>query len=243
MIFISYSRKDSKYVTLLVNICKAEKINFYIDIHNINFGEKWLPALEKAISESEKFYLFWSKNSNKSEFVQKEIELVNKKDDPVIIPIILDRTPLPEKVSEYNGFEYVKNEYDELRKVEKSKNFYKISTYVLSIALIALFLSTTFNSNSLLYNNPSGFETYEQLNGEDTRGIEKDNGNTQAADSTISLPTIAEDEMVHENQNNFILSPEFLSLLLVIVITYLFVNYRIKRSLFNTKVKEFINHI
>ncbi|WP_373494428.1 toll/interleukin-1 receptor domain-containing protein [Aquiflexum sp.] len=234
MIFISYSRKDSKYVTLLVNICKTQNIKVFIDIESINFSEKWFPALEKAINESEKFYLFWSRNAFQSENVLNEIELVSKKESPVIIPIIMDKTPLPEKISEFNGFEYIKNEYDELRNREKTNKFYKVSTYILSFLLI---VSTTYILRPNIYN-----ENVEEYSNLDSL-ISFDDETINQLDSLVYGIIVEDESILVETDFNIGYYPEYLILLFFFITAFLFINYQIHKRQFKIKVNEFVSHI
>jgi hypothetical protein len=103
MIFISYSRKDEYLVHPLVHLLRASGQSVFIDVENIDYGYDWQSALGKAIKESDRFLLFWSKASLGSEYVRCEFETAIKTPSCKIVPVLLDNTPLPAVLSRFQG--------------------------------------------------------------------------------------------------------------------------------------------
>lgn len=69
--FISYSRKDKTEV--LKRVQALQKITkIWIDFYSLRSGQNWRDELRNAISKSDIFYLFWSKNAAESLWVERE---------------------------------------------------------------------------------------------------------------------------------------------------------------------------
>lgn len=114
-VFISYAHKDKKLVSgYFVNRFKDEQLSsIWIDEQNIKPGDDFPVEIKNAIRDSEVFLFFYSKDSNKSDWVQREIKyaLEYKK---IIIPVLLDdleKEPNNENNEMYdellNNIEYV----------------------------------------------------------------------------------------------------------------------------------------
>ena len=98
-IFVSYSSRDRTEVLKRVQVIDVSKDEFFMDLLDLNAGERWEKELYRNISSCDAFYIFWSKNAQKSEWVLKELEFAcglqqNHTDDlPDIVPIILEVPP------------------------------------------------------------------------------------------------------------------------------------------------------
>lgn len=86
-LFISYSRKDKKYVSKLVGKLKKEGFEVWID-DRIDYGSQWPLAIETAIDHCEFFILIASENSRQSEWVQNELARA-KRLNKQIFPLLL----------------------------------------------------------------------------------------------------------------------------------------------------------
>jgi formylglycine-generating enzyme required for sulfatase activity len=87
-IFISYSHKDKEYVHKLHEALKNEGFDVWID-DRIDYGDKWLQAIEKNLDECDAFIIVMSKNSYESEMVQNEITRARDLEKQ-IFPLLLD---------------------------------------------------------------------------------------------------------------------------------------------------------
>jgi TIR domain len=101
-VFISYSRADSADVHDAVELLRAGGVKVFLDVADIDFGERWKDVLFKALNRCERVMVFWSQAAAASEWVGREwryaIELGKK-----IVPTLLDLTPLPAELAEYQA--------------------------------------------------------------------------------------------------------------------------------------------
>jgi hypothetical protein len=113
LIFISYSRRDQRLVSPVVNLLRAALIGLtsgsgsgwelvFQDIVSIPPGVQWRQSLERAIKRSKKVFLFWCSHSFVSVEVKREYELALSL-RKTLVPVILDDTPLPHAVAKYQG--------------------------------------------------------------------------------------------------------------------------------------------
>lgn len=96
-VFISYSRKDSQFVSTFLPLFREHGINAWIDIDGIYTGEAFKKVITKAIKSSKVFLFFSSAASNSSEWTAKEINLAvlfKKK----IIPIKINQEEYNDEV-------------------------------------------------------------------------------------------------------------------------------------------------
>lgn len=91
--FISYDHKDLPLVLSRVQGIQLARpdMDLFIDMHSLNRGEHWESRLYNEILRRDLFYLFWSSNAAKSEWVNRELTyaLSNKNED-AIEPIPLE---------------------------------------------------------------------------------------------------------------------------------------------------------
>jgi hypothetical protein len=103
--FASYSTKDTKEVLSRIQamVIVAPWLKVYIDFDGIRAGQYWKEELKKSISNMDVFYLFWSKNAAKSDWVKKEWHCALKlRGLDYIQPVPLvnpDRVPPPAELS------------------------------------------------------------------------------------------------------------------------------------------------
>jgi TolB-like protein len=71
-VFASYSRQDAAVVRQLEAFASALGDQYLIDVTSIRAGERWQPRIEQLIEEADVFQLFWSWNSIRSDYVQRE---------------------------------------------------------------------------------------------------------------------------------------------------------------------------
>jgi hypothetical protein len=63
-----------------------------VDLVALQTGEKWEPALERAIEACDRFLLFWSRNAHTSKFVRREWTFaLDKHGDDVLQMLLLER--------------------------------------------------------------------------------------------------------------------------------------------------------
>jgi len=95
-VFISYSSKDTTKVEQVKKIFDNSSIDFFEAEQSILLGESILNEIKSNIKSCDLFLLLWSRNSKKSEWVQKEIGIAIS-EEKSIIPVILDKKiPVPD---------------------------------------------------------------------------------------------------------------------------------------------------
>jgi WD40 repeat protein len=87
-VFLSYSRKDTKFVSEIFELLSVRKREAWIDLHDIDYSVKWWEEICNGIDGSDNFVLFVSQNSLESLFCHREIQhaLEHKKR---IIPFLI----------------------------------------------------------------------------------------------------------------------------------------------------------
>ncbi|MCB9452923.1 MAG: SUMF1/EgtB/PvdO family nonheme iron enzyme [Anaerolineaceae bacterium] len=87
-IFISYSHEDQDYVTQLANDLCQHGFDVWMD-GRINYGNRWWRTIEDALKSCAAFVIVMSPNSEKSEWVEREILLAKREEKP-ILPLLLE---------------------------------------------------------------------------------------------------------------------------------------------------------
>ena len=92
-VFVSYSSEDRKLVNTIVNMMKEEGIRYWKAPEMIPAGSSYAREIPRAIKECEVFLLVLSRTSQKSIWVEKEIDsaISHRK---TIIPFQIDDIPL-----------------------------------------------------------------------------------------------------------------------------------------------------
>ena len=98
-VFISYSRKDTAVADQIAQAFDASGISYFMDRQEMDGGLESSKILATAIKESAVFLFLASKNSYESKYTRNEVAYVfNKKEDPQIIPYIIDGSTLPDEL-------------------------------------------------------------------------------------------------------------------------------------------------
>jgi len=88
-VFISYSRNDRDFVERLIDGLRSEGINTWTDLENISPGANWKREIERGIFQSAALIYVSSKNSVKSNYMEKELSAFMRGGGRVI-PIVID---------------------------------------------------------------------------------------------------------------------------------------------------------
>ncbi len=99
-IFASYSHRDEKFVKPMIQYLRPTGAVVFRDGDAIPPGKKWAVVIAEAIEGCRIMYIFWCAHSANSGEVRKEWEraIFLRKD---IVPVLLDDTPLPGNLAEY----------------------------------------------------------------------------------------------------------------------------------------------
>lgn len=102
VVFVSYARVDRLAVEPAVDLLRAGGVEVFVDVLSIGFGERWKDVLIDALARCERVLVFWSRAAAASEWVDREWRsalAMGKK----IVPTLLDRTPLPAELAEFQA--------------------------------------------------------------------------------------------------------------------------------------------
>lgn len=89
-VFISYSSDDQKVVEGLCAYLEAQKIRCFVAYRDIPRGVVWARAIVEALDESRMMVVVFSANFNRSEQVDREIELASEDKKPILTFRITD---------------------------------------------------------------------------------------------------------------------------------------------------------
>lgn len=106
-LFVSYSSADSELVIPIVSLLRATDSDVFRDADNIKPGMKWQPTLYWGLRRATTVIVFWCRHAETSKWVRREyMEAVSlgKK----IITLVLDTTPLPSVLREFQTLDFRK---------------------------------------------------------------------------------------------------------------------------------------
>ncbi|NJL55722.1 SUMF1/EgtB/PvdO family nonheme iron enzyme [bacterium] len=106
LVFVSYSRKDKKFVRRLVSDLKENNIPVWLDEFDIAPGVRWDRAIEDALQNSTHFLLVMSQNSVVSENVRDEIDLALEA-GKIIVPVKIDNCVPPLRVRRVQWTDFI----------------------------------------------------------------------------------------------------------------------------------------
>ena len=105
-VFASYSSEDVRLVGPIANILRAAFSDptpvVFFSRDSIPVGEERPKMLMGAIGLSQKAFVFWSEHAKNSKWVKIEYQTALQLGRPTI-PVLLDRTPLPESLAGIQG--------------------------------------------------------------------------------------------------------------------------------------------
>jgi hypothetical protein len=128
-VFISYSRRNQRFVNRLAKDLKAHRIKVFIDTLEIKIGDQFRKKIEEGIENSRYFCIVISQPALESYYVrQMELEaafshMVRTSRESYILPIMWRKpdTPLPLMLSTYHYLDFSKrkNYYRQLSRLVK----------------------------------------------------------------------------------------------------------------------------
>jgi hypothetical protein len=111
-VFLSYASPDRPKVLDMVKMLRAQKIDFFQDLLSLEPGQRWKKEIYTQIAVCDAFYLFWSSNAKRSEWVIREatLALQNQRNSPDgiphFLPIIIEGPPIVEPPPELSEFHF-----------------------------------------------------------------------------------------------------------------------------------------
>lgn len=97
-VFISYSRRDYTIADKIVHALNAGGFTYFRDQQGIESGSDFLQLIINAIDNSRLFLCVLSENAYSSEFVIKELEYALLQKDIIVFPVVVDHSPLPDRL-------------------------------------------------------------------------------------------------------------------------------------------------
>jgi hypothetical protein len=99
-VFVSYSRHDEALVKPLASLLGvAAQDAVFLDIEQLRAGDLWEKKIVGAIHSCSMFVLCWCCNSEKSEYVAKEIGIALADKNKKLVPVLFCSTALPAEFS------------------------------------------------------------------------------------------------------------------------------------------------
>ena len=111
-VFLSYASADRPKVLDMVKMLRAQKIDYFQDLLSLEPGQRWKEEIYTQIATCDAFYLFWSSNAKRSEWVIREatLALQNQRNSPdgipLFLPIIIEGPPIVEPPPELSEFHF-----------------------------------------------------------------------------------------------------------------------------------------
>lgn len=99
-VFASYSHQDARFIRPMIQYLRPTGATVFRDQDAIAPGQKWAAVITEVIRACRVMYLFWCSHSARSPEVQGEYELALGC-EKAIVPVLLDSTPLPDSLSQY----------------------------------------------------------------------------------------------------------------------------------------------
>jgi hypothetical protein len=101
---MSYARRDERRILPIAAILRGAGVSVFRDVDNIPPGAKWMLALADELDNATAVYVFWSRHARASTWVKKEYGSAVENGKRVV-PVLLDRTPLPEDLGQYQAID------------------------------------------------------------------------------------------------------------------------------------------
>ncbi len=94
-VFISYPRSAKETAKKLASIIRKNGYKAWIDEEQINIGDKWETKIKDAIVDAEIFIALLNKDYLISKYLMFELEYAAGQDKLKILPVLLDKMPVP----------------------------------------------------------------------------------------------------------------------------------------------------
>lgn len=93
IVYLSYTRNDSEFASLLANTMLQKHFDVWFDIKNINIGDNINEIIKYGLTKCTAMILLLSESSYSSQYVRNEIEyvLINNKLQKKILPVFISK--------------------------------------------------------------------------------------------------------------------------------------------------------
>ena len=111
IVFISHNSANKKEAREIGLFLTAEDISVWFDEWKIPYGSSIPESVNNGLNSCTHFLLIWSKAASESKWVERELHSVlhktlSGKESTIIIPVCLDKTPLPTIVADKLAITY-----------------------------------------------------------------------------------------------------------------------------------------
>lgn len=107
--FISHNKADKVAARALAGLIIEQGEGVWFDAWNLRPGDSLVGGIEEGLAGADVFVLLWSEHAQQSNWVGVEMRAtVNRRVNDHglrIVPVMLDKTPLPMLVADYLGFD------------------------------------------------------------------------------------------------------------------------------------------
>ena len=120
-VFISHSSKDKVIADQICNAIENNGIGCWIAPRDIPYGNEWAGEITKALRQANICIFLFSKNSNQSKQVAKEIQIAID-NEVIIIPIRVENVEMNDVLTYYLATMHWLLEYDEKTLIDRVEN-------------------------------------------------------------------------------------------------------------------------
>jgi serine/threonine protein kinase len=160
-IFVSYSQEHEQLVTPLVKLLTVGGRLVFEDVGSIRLGTKRDETIVDALNKSKTVIIIWCDHAKLSERVNKEAQVAVSK-EKAIIPVRIDKTPLPDFLLRYQGVDlsqHVKHSgtpahWNKLYKSHLPAKLAAACVLIFFLFLVFLYKLTIYKSTNHVGNNP-----------------------------------------------------------------------------------------
>lgn len=116
MIFISHSSQDQAFTRWLVERLRAHDLAVWVDLTEINSGERWLAEIQSAIDNCDQIVVVLSNAARQSRWVERETIVALERGIPLHIALI-DEVKLPLQLADRQYLDFRQDREAALKKL------------------------------------------------------------------------------------------------------------------------------
>ncbi len=109
-VFLSHNKLDREVASNVAIFLASENLDVWFDEWEISAGDSIIDEIQSGLHNCSHFVIIWSKNANKSQWVNTELKSALTKaiktNSPRIIPLLLDDTPKPPLLEDVHHIKY-----------------------------------------------------------------------------------------------------------------------------------------
>jgi hypothetical protein len=122
--FLSYNKNDRDTAREVAMFCAADNVTVWFDEWEISAGDSIVWKVDAGLTGCSHFLILWSASATKSTWVRRELESALERalaeGSPRVIPIRLDKTPLPGLLAGISSIQYSGGKEDDRGKIVRA---------------------------------------------------------------------------------------------------------------------------